>query len=383
MLKKYAMGLIIVALLAFSALIIYNKLNPEKLADNLISGTGNMDGDIILLNTKYPGRIEKNLAEDGKVVKKGEVVAVLSSDEYKAKLQALKESVKSAKNGLIAMNNEYDIAKESIPLEIKRAKYAVEISKAQKDELDNSIATLENLVAQDKRDYDRTNTLYEKKLIGKQKLELAKLKLSSDTNQLLALKEKKVQILKSVEIAQTSLKLAQIQKKKLLSLLANIDATKSKVEALYANKNELEIIVSKLTIKSPINGLTLEKIAHVGEVINSGMAVATLIDPHSLYLKIFVDTLENGKIKIGDKGVIFLDSNPDMPIAAKVVNIAQKAEFTPKEVSVRSDRIQRVFSIHLKPLKINPLLKLGIPAVGVISTNGKSLPTSLKEIPSI
>ena len=383
MLKKYAMGLIIVALLAFSALIIYNKLNPEKLADNLISGTGNMDGDIILLNTKYPGRIEKNLAEDGQVIKKGEVVAVLSSDEYIAKLQALKESIKSAKNGLVAMGHEYEIAKESIPLEIKRAEYAVAISRAQKDELDDSLDTLENLVAQDERDYERTKTLHNKKLIGKQKLELAELKLSSDTNKLLSLKEKKVQIIKSIEISQTTLKLAQIQMKKLLSLLASIDATKNKIDALEANKKELEIIISKLTIKSPIDGVVIEKIAHVGEVISSGMIVSTLIDPHSLYLKLFVDTLENGKIKIGDKGVIFLDSNPDMPIAAKVVNIAQRAEFTPKEVSVRSDRIQRVFSIHLKPLKINPLLKLGIPAVGVISTDGKSLPNSLKEIPSI
>jgi len=191
MLKKYAMGLIIVALLAFSALIIYNKLNPETLPDNLISGTGNMDGDIILLNTKYPGRIEKNLVEDGQVIKKGEIVAVLSSDEYIAKLQALKESIKSAKNALVAMGHEYEIAKESIPLEIKRAEYAVAISRAQKDELDDSLDTLENLVAQDERDYERTKTLHNKKLIGKQKLELAELKLSSDTNQLLSLKEKK------------------------------------------------------------------------------------------------------------------------------------------------------------------------------------------------
>jgi HlyD family secretion protein len=111
------------------------------------------------------------------------------------------------------------------------------------------------------------------------------------------------------------------------------------------------------------------------------MPVATLIDPRSLYLKIFVDTMENGKIKIGDKAVIFLDAYPDRPIEAKVVRIAQKAEFTPKEVSVRSDRIQRVFAVHLKPLKVDPLLKLGIPAIGVISTDGKGLPHSLDEIP--
>lgn len=129
--------------------------------------------------------------------------------------------------------------------------------------------------------------------------------------------------------------------------------------------------------------MVIEKVTQAGEVIGSGMIIATLIDPHSLYLKMFVDTLENGKIKVGDKAVIFLDSSPDKVIEAQVANVAQKAEFTPKDVSVSSDRIQRVYAVHLKPLQINPLLKLGIPAIGVISTDGEGLPSSLKEIPSI
>jgi HlyD family secretion protein len=136
-----------------------------------------------------------------------------------------------------------------------------------------------------------------------------------------------------------------------------------------------------MTLKSSVNGITIEKIANEGEVIGAGMPIATLLDPHSLYLKIFIDTIQNGKIKLGDKAVIFLDAYPDQHIEAKVVRIAQKAEFTPKEVSVRSDRIQRVFAVHLKPLKVDPLLKLGIPAIGVVSLDGKGLPSSLNEIP--
>jgi HlyD family secretion protein len=50
---------------------------------------------------------------------------------------------------------------------------------------------------------------------------------------------------------------------------------------------------------------------------------------------------------------------------------------------VRSDRIQRVFAVHLKPMKPDPLLKLGLPAIGVITTDGKGLPGSLEEIPAL
>ena len=383
MFKKYGLIITIVILLAVSGLFIYDKVNPEKLPDNLISGMGRLDGDVILLNSKYPGRIQEILVEDGQAVKKGDVIASLQSDEYQAKLRALNKSIDSAKDGLAAMEYEYDIAKESIPLEIKKAKHAVEITKAQKNELNDSISSLKEVVEQDKRDYTRTQTLYAKKLIGKQKLELVKLKLLSDTNQLSGLKQKKVQLERSIEIAKDTVKLAQTQKKKLLSIRANINATQNKVEALKANREELKIIISQLTIKSPIDGMVIEKVANIGEVIGSGMIVATLIDPHTLYLKMFVDTLENGKIKIGDKAVMFLDSNPDTAIDAKVVKIAQKAEFTPKEVNVRSDRIQHMYAVHIKPIKTNKLFKIGLPAIGIISIDSKGLPSSLNEIPEL
>ena len=113
------------------------------------------------------------------------------------------------------------------------------------------------------------------------------------------------------------------------------------------------------------------------------MGVVTLSDTNSYYLKLFIDTMNNGKIKIGDEAVIFLDSNPNKPIKAKVVRIAQKAEFTPKDVSVRSDRIQRVYAVRLKPLEYDPILKLGIPAIGIIGIDGAKLPNSLDEIPEI
>ncbi len=381
MIKKYGIYVIVTILLIMASVLIYKKLNPPTLAENLIAGTGRMDGDLIALNTKYPGRLEDVLVQEGQSVKRGDTVAVLHSDEYLAEMRAMNENISAAKEGLLALKQEYEIAKESIPLEIKKARQAVEIALAQKNELNNSIESLKVLVKQDRRDYGRTQTLYEKKLIGKQKLEYAELQLTDNTNKLAAMQEKLYQAAKNINIAKDNVKLAKSQKKKIVALGANINASGKKIDALQANKDKLQIIIDKLVIKSPVDGMVVEKVAHPGEVLGAGMIVATLIDPQTLYLKLFVDTLENGKIKIGDKAVIFLDAFPDCPIAAKVVRIAQKAEFTPKEVSVRSDRIQRVYAVHLKPLKTDPLLKLGIPAIGVISLDGEGLPASMDDMP--
>lgn len=383
MFKKYGIYIVVVLLLLIATALIYQKLNPKTLATNLIAGTGKMDGDLIALNTKYPGRLEKLSIYEGAKVTKGEEIALQESVEYRAKLEALIANIEAAKKALLATSQEYLIAKESLPLSVKNAFEATEITKSQQASLEDSIESLEALVTQNQRDLKRVATLYSKKLVAKQQYELAELELTNNQNKLQSLKQNSSQIQKNISIATNRLAQAKSQLKKITALQATLEASQKRIDALNANKKELQSVIDALSIKSPIDGVVIEKVAQIGEVLGSGMIVATLLDPSTLYLKLFVDTMENGKIEIGDKGVIFLDAYPDMPIEAEVVRIAAKAEFTPKDVSVRSDRIQRVYALHLKALQENSLLKLGIPAVGVISIDGKGLPKSLSEIPEI
>ncbi len=383
MIKKYGIYLLIILLVIVASIMIYIKINPKELPSNLMSATGKIDGDLIALNTKYGGRIRDISIADGEQISQGDIVAILGSREYAKKIEALSAEVDAANDNLKAMLNEFHILEVSVPLEINKAHKAVEIAQAQKKELLSSLRSLQAVVQQSKKDLQRTQTLYEKKLIAQHKLELAQLQYTSDTEKLQALQEQSIAFNKAVEIAQDNYELALVQKKKVIAAHNNIEATKSKIVALKANKEALEAVMDDLSIRSPIDGYVVEKIANKGEVLGAGMVIATLIDPQSLYLKVFVDTMENGKIKIGDSAVIFLDAQPDKAIKAKVVSIAANAEFTPKDVAVRSDRIQRVYAVHLKPLEVDPLLKLGIAAIGVISTDGKNLPESLHEIPSI
>ena len=374
--RNYIIGIIIVFLILLSGFFIYQKLYPAQLPPNLIAGTGRIDGDIIALNTKYTGRIKTILIEDGQSVHKGNTIAILQSDELKAKLESIEEGVQSSQKGLEALQKDYEIAKVSIPLAIEKAKRGIDIAIAQKEQLLRSIDNLNLVITQDKRDFARAKRLSEKDLIAKHAFELSRLKLDNDINELESLHQGLSQSNDKINVSGTDLKIAQNQLKKLDALKANIEAARNQTASLEANKREVSAIIKELTIKSPIDGVVIEKVAQTGEVLAPGMVVATLIDPDELYLKMFVDTLESGKIKLKDKAVIFLDSFPDMPIQASVIRIGQRAEFTPKEVSVKSDRIQRMYAVHLKPITPNSYLKLGIPAIGVISTDGKGLPKS-------
>ena len=190
-------------------------------------------------------------------------------------------------------------------------------------------------------------------------------------------------LLASLQAAKSTLSQAKTALKKIKALQLGIEALHNALLALQAQKQEIVAMIEDMQLRSPINGYVTQKIALPGEVVGAGMSVLRLLDPKTLYLQIFVDTLQNAKVKVGDKAVVFLDGLPNHPIAAKVVRIAKKAEFTPKDVAVRSDRIQKVYAVHIKPLEVEPILKLGLPAIGVISTDGRGLPKSLGDLPQL
>ena len=382
-LKKYWVGAIALALFVVAGVLIYAKLHPRQLPPNLVEGSGRIDGDLTNLNTKYPGRIAGIFVDDGMPVTKGMVVATLTSREFEAQRESLDRQIAAKRKELEAKTIELHIDETKIPQLLKKAKAALKTRQSQLEELGRAIASQRSLLQQERRDLKRTKKLFAQRLIQKHRLEEIELKYDVDREKLAGLLDKKNQLVQAVAIAKSDLSDAIAAQKSLDAMRELIAALKEGIEALKASRAQVEAMISELTLKSPLKGYTVEKIANTGEVIGAGMPVATLIAPESLYLKIFVDTIENGKIKLHDKAVIFLDAWPNRPIEAEVARIAQYAEFTPKEVSVRSDRIQRVFAVHLKPVKPDPLLKLGLPAIGVISLDGKGLPKSLNEIPEI
>ena len=379
--KQYRLGFAILALVIVASVLIINKLSAPKLASNLVQGSGRMDGDLINLNAKYAGRISELSIQEGEKVIIGQGIAVLSSHEYEAQKAQIEAQISAREQELSAKETELEIASQTIPEALSKAKANLAIKKHQRDELDKNIASQTSILAQDKRDLERMKNLFEQNLIEKRQVETATLKHQTSGDVLAGLNQKREQLSLAMGVSQSELIEAMAHQKTLQSMTQGLEAIKASLKALEASKTQIEAVLNEMTLRSSVDGVVVEKIANKGEVVGAGSVVATLLDPNSLYLKIFVDTKQNGNLHVGDDAVIFLDGKPNEPILAKVVRIEQKAEFTPKEVSVPSDRIQRVFALHVKPLSPQPTLKLGIPAVGVVSMDGKGLPKSLSNVP--
>lgn len=396
-LKKYMTFIVVFVLFFVAVYFIYAKINTQQLPENLVAGSGRIDGDLTLLNTKYAARVDDILVEEGESVNQNQVIAKLKSQELIDKKNAIEESIKSLKKQktsyaqtIKAQKLELKLLEKTLPNlvkikneELKSLKHSLDVTlfKIQEVQLQNS---------QNKSDYDRYKELFLSKAISDERFELVELKYNLSKKELASLEVEKKRVKNSIEMAKLSLDVEKsnldnidILKQNILASTTKLDSLEDDINQAKASKDEVESMINELTLKSPIDGFVIEKVSNNGEVVGSGGVVVTLSDTSSYYLKLFVDTMQNGKIKIGDKGVIFVDAYPDRPIQAKVTAISAKAEFTPKDVSVRSDRIQRVYAVHLKPLKYDGILKLGIPCVGILTIDGDSLPKSLKDIPEI
>ena len=131
------------------------------------------------------------------------------------------------------------------------------------------------------------------------------------------------------------------------------------------NKAMIDLIkvnLDNMVIKSPINGLVLSKNTEIGEVVLPGSSFLTLGDLLHPWVKIYIKETDLGKVKLGQKAQVKIDTYPDKIFEGKVTYISSQAEFTPKNIQTKEERVKLVFGIKVSldnPLQI---LKPGMPA---------------------
>jgi HlyD family secretion protein len=144
---------------------------------------------------------------------------------------------------------------------------------------------------------------------------------------------------------------------------ARLVAAQAKVRNAAAAQAQIQKRLESLSIKSPIDGVVQSRPVEPGAVVATGKTLLTVINPQALYLRGFVPEGDVGKIYVGMKAKVFLDSNPKEPLTAKVMSVDTKASFTPENVYFKNDRVRQVFGIKLAISQSSKLLaKPGMPA---------------------
>jgi HlyD family secretion protein len=310
--RRRGRALWLLVLLLVGAGVAFWWLSPRAtLPPGFASGNGRLEADEIDIDTKFAGRIAELRADEGDMVKAGQVVAVMDTRDLQAELK----------------QDQQLVLQDQHTLEQAKANYASE----------------QAAVKFDQQEVARSTYLVPKGYATQETLDLQTQNLNRD-----------VGILKADEAAIGAAQHA-------------LDAATHQVE-FYA----VEIADNQLF--APKEGPIEYRVANVGEVLPTGGKVFTMLDASYVYMDIYLPTAEAGKVRIGSDARIVLDAYPHHVIPAKVVFIASQAQFTPKTVETKDERDKLMFRIRVRidPQRLEgreAIVRSGLPGAAYVRTS--------------
>ncbi|MCD6553671.1 MAG: efflux RND transporter periplasmic adaptor subunit [Anaerolineae bacterium] len=169
-------------------------------------------------------------------------------------------------------------------------------------------------------------------------------------------------------VAEAAVNVAQAALDALLegAMPEEIAMAQARVRQAQASLHTLDVQLEQLTIKSPINGLVTSKVVHVGEIATPGATLMTVADLDQVTLTIYVPENQINMVALGQAVGVEVDSFPNEVFQGEVTYIAHRAEFTPKNVQTKEERVNMVFAVKVRIPNPDHRLKPGMPADAII-----------------
>jgi len=271
-------------------------------------GNGRLEATEVDIATKFHGRVEEILFDEGDRVQAGQIVARMDTASLEAQLAEAEASVVIARKQRIT---------------------AIAVVAQRKSEC--------NLA---RKNLSRAEKLYKKGIISLQKLD---------------------QEIAAYDVAESRCDAAE----------ADVANTEAAIEAAIAQSGRLKSDINDSTLKSPISGRVQYRLAEPGEVLPAGGKVMTIVNLADVYMTVFLPSNDSGRLAIGAEARIVFDAAPEFAVPARVFFLSSKAQFTPKEVETLNERQKLVFRVKVRIApdilkEYEPWVKIGVPGVAYI-----------------
>lgn len=263
----------------------YWKAKQTALPKGITSGNGRLEAKLVDISAKEPLRVLEVLAAEGDVVSPGQIVAHLDTVTLKAELAESNESVAAAEEKVAF--SRANIVKQKSEIELAE----IELKRS---------GRLVKEGAGSQREYDT----------------------------------------RKARLETTRASLAEAE--------AMLKTSRQQVNVAKANAATIQTRIDDATLKSPVFGRVLYRLAEPGEVLGAGGKVITLVNLEDVYMEVFLPAEDASRINIGSEGRILLDYATTTPIPGFVSFVSPEAQFTPKQVETRSEREKLMFRVKIQ-----------------------------------
>jgi HlyD family secretion protein len=311
--KQVLVWLLLLAAIAFGGYTVYQKwyAGQEKLPPGIASGNGRVEAKLVDVAAKEPLRIKEILVDEGKLVEKGQVVARLDTATLDAELAEAVSSVATAQQ-------RGEITKSTIAKKKSESEFA-EVN------------------------YQRATALIKEKTISQEEFD---------------------RYITAVKVSRAAV----------LEEEGKLKAFNQEVETAKANVARIQSRIDDATLKSPVRGRVLYRLAEVGEVLGAGGKVLTLVNLEDVYMEIFLPAADASRLAIGAEARITSDHRPGKAAAGYVSFVSPEAQFTPKQVETKSERDKLMFRVKIQvPAEIVSAyieqIKTGVRGMGYVKVD--------------
>jgi HlyD family secretion protein len=289
--------------------------------------SGNIEATEVDLSFRISGQIKTLCISEGDRVEQGQVIATLDTDTLLAQKAAAEAELATTRATLDQL--EEGTRKEQIEAARAALKGAESKLKNAKDE------------------YERYRHLYEERVVSSSQFDV------KETSYKVALEDFNNASQKLLEL-ETGPREQEIR------------VGRSRLNRAQADLKKLDLDIDHSTLSSTVSGVVLVKANELGEVVLPGATVATVAAIDEVWLKGYVSEKDLGKVKLGQKAEITTDSFPDKVYTGTVTFISSRAEFTPKNVQTKEERVKQVYRTKITIPNLRQELKIGMPAEGYI-----------------
>lgn len=314
-----------VILLIMLGIGIVGYLNLPRQTSNQIVLYGNVELRQVSLAFNASERIIQLMAEEGDWVKEGQKIGLLDTRTLGVQIVKAEAQIAAYKAALTRLEN------GSRPQEILQAKANVAAAKA-------DVANARSLYSR----YINIAKTTGGKGVSKQDIDVAR-----------ATYDKTVA---DLENKQKALELAEVGPR-----YEDIEQAKAELTAAIADLGLLKRQLEESTLYAPVDGTVRARLLEKGDMASPQRPVYTLAITDSKWIRAYITETELGRVKLGMKASVVMDSYPNEPIEGQVGFISSNAEFTPKYVQTEELRTSLVYEIRIYVKDATNKLKLGMP----------------------
>lgn len=347
--------------------------------DEGIHVTGTIEGTQVDVSAKMTGRIVELPVREGQRIERGQMLARLEAPELTAEVRRAEAAVRTATAHLrdLQAGSRVEEIREA-EARAARAEAQLEdlLAGARRQEIEQARAALRNATVTREwtdQDFRRVRALYDRELVAAQELDRARQAFEVAAANEQGARERLALLEAGPRTHEVSAARAEVRAARERAALLKAGPRAEAVLAARAQVAEAEAALelararaAEARLVAPINGVVLRKNLELGETAGPGTAILTLLDPGDLWLRAYVPETDVGRIRIGQPAAVSVDAFPGREFPGTIGEIASEAEFTPRNVQTKKERVNLVFRVKIALRNADGVLKPGLPADAVI-----------------